>query len=161
MNRDGNITDWINELAFAPVDYQPDGPQDEWSQDCCGAQYFSQQATNRVATSAGMKFPDDMGLPERLVVLQKKMEAGDSLAQKIYETIGTYVGYGVAHYADFYELRHVLIFGAGTTGRGGDIILAKSLEVLKREFPELARIMSPPRPVVRTSPPCAGSRSPT
>ena len=138
VNRDGNITDWMNELAFAPVDYRPDGPQDEWSQDCCGAQYFSQQATNRVAISAGMKFPDQMGLPERLVVLQKKMEAGDPLAEQLYETIGAYVGYGVAHYADFYQLRHVLILGRVTTGHGGDVILAKSLEVLKRDFPELA-----------------------
>jgi predicted NBD/HSP70 family sugar kinase len=138
VNSDGNITGWMNELAFAPVDYRPDGPIDEWSRDCVGAQYFSQQATNRVATSAGMKFSDDMGLPERLVVLQKKMEAGDELARKIYETIGAYVGYGVAHYADFYDLKHVLILGRVTTGRGGDIILDKSLEVLRLDFPELA-----------------------
>ncbi len=138
VNGDGNITGWINELAFAPVDYRPDGPADEWSRDCCGAQYFSQQATNRVATSAGMKFPDEMGLPERLVNLQKKMDAGDPLAAQVYETIGTYVGYGVAHYADFYELKHVLILGRVTTGRGGEIILSRSLEVLRKDFPELA-----------------------
>lgn len=138
VNREGNITGWLNELAFAPVDYRENGPQDEWSGDCCGAQYFSQQATNRVATSAGMQFPKDMGLPERLVQLQKKMEGGDSLAQQIYETIGTYVGYGVAHYADFYDLKHVLILGRVTTGKGGDIILARALEVLRKEFPELA-----------------------
>jgi predicted NBD/HSP70 family sugar kinase len=142
VNTEGNITDWMNELAFAPVDYRPDGPVDEWSRDCCGAQYFSQQATNRVAVSAGMKFPEEMGLPERLVVLQKKMEAGDELAGKIYETIGAYVGYGVAHYADFYELKHVLILGRVTTGRGGDIVLAKSLEVLRQDFPELAGTIS-------------------
>ena len=138
VNREGNITGWLNELAFAPVDYRANGPQDEWSGDCCGAQYFSQQATNRVATSAGMQFPKEMGLPERLVQLQKKMEAGDSLAQQVYETIGTYVGYGVAHYADFYDLKHVLILGRVTTGKGGDIILARALEVLHKEFPELA-----------------------
>jgi len=101
VNRDGNITGWLNELAFAPVDYRLNGPQDEWSSDCVGAQYFSQQATNRVATSAGMEFPESMGLPERLVELQKKMTAGDPLAEQVYETIGTYVGYGVAHYARF------------------------------------------------------------
>jgi predicted NBD/HSP70 family sugar kinase len=138
VTRDGNITGWMNELAFAPVDYRSHGPEDEWSGDCVGAQYFSQQATNRVATSAGMTFPDDMGLPERLVALQKKMDAGDKLARQVYETIGTYVGYGVAHYAEFYELKHVLILGRVTTGPGGDIILARSLEVLRREFPELA-----------------------
>lgn len=138
VNHDGNITGWMNELAFAPVDYRPDGPLDEWSHDCCGAQYFSQQATNRVAINAGMKFPQDMGLPERLLVLQKKMDAGDELASRLYETIGAYVGYGIAHYADFYELRHVLILGRVTTGRGGDIILARSQEVLRRDFPHLA-----------------------
>ena len=142
VNRDGNITGWLNELAFAPVDYRPNGPKDEWSGDCVGAQYFSQQATNRVAVSAGMQFPDDMGLPERLVVLQKKMQQGDALAAQVYETIGTYLGYAVAHYADFYELKHVLILGRVTTGRGGDIILSKALEVLKTEFPDLAKTVS-------------------
>ncbi len=142
VNHEGNITGWLNELAFAPVDYRPNGPQDEWSGDCVGAQYFSQQATNRVAISAGMKFPDNMGLPERLVELQKKMATGDPLTAKLYETIGIYVGYGVAHYADFYELKHVLILGRVTTGKGGDIILSKALEVLRTEFPELARTIS-------------------
>jgi predicted NBD/HSP70 family sugar kinase len=66
------------------------------------------------------------------------MTAGDPLAAQVYETIGTYVGYGVAHYADFYELKHVLILGRVTTGKGGDIILAKAQEVLRMEFPELA-----------------------
>ncbi|HLJ85289.1 MAG TPA: ROK family protein [Candidatus Angelobacter sp.] len=142
VTREGNITGWLNELAFAPVDYRVNGPVDEWSGDCCGAQYFSQQATNRVALSAGMKFPQEMGLPERLVVLQQNMEAGDALAAQIYETIGVYVGYGVAHYADFYDLRHVLILGRVTTGRGGEIILAKATEVLEKEFPELATKVS-------------------
>jgi predicted NBD/HSP70 family sugar kinase len=138
VNHEGNITGWLNELAFAPVDYRENGPQDEWSGDCVGSQYFSQQATDRVAVSAGMKFPDAMGLPERLVELQKKMAGGDRLAEQVYETIGTYVGYGAAHYADFYGLRHVLILGRVTSGRGGDIILSKAQEVLRSDFPELA-----------------------
>ena len=42
---DGNITSWLNELAFVPVDYNPAAPTDEWSGDYgVGAQYFSQQA---------------------------------------------------------------------------------------------------------------------
>jgi predicted NBD/HSP70 family sugar kinase len=138
VNQEGNITGWLNELAFAPVDYRPDGPRDEWSGDCVGAQYFSQQATNRVAVGAGMEFPEKLGLPERLLGLQTKMASEDPMAAKVYETIGTYVGYGVAHYADFYGLKHVLILGRVTTGKGGDIILNKAQEVLRREFPELA-----------------------
>jgi predicted NBD/HSP70 family sugar kinase len=142
VNREGNITSWLNELAFVPVDYRPDGPLDEWSGDCCGSQYFSQQATNRVAMEAGMEFEAGLSLPERLVVLQQKMAAGDPAAAQVYETIGVYLGYGIAHYADFYELKHVLILGRVTTGPGGEIILNKSLEVLRREFPEIASFVS-------------------
>lgn len=142
VNREGNITTWLNELAFAPADYRQNGPVDEWSGDCCGAQYFSQQAVNRVAVSAGMQFPKEMGLPERLVAVQKKMEAGDPVVAKLYETIGTYVGYGVAHYADFYDLNYVLILGRVTTGKGGEIILDKAQEVIRTEFPELSRTIS-------------------
>jgi predicted NBD/HSP70 family sugar kinase len=140
---DGNITGWLNELAFAPIDYRANGPVDEWSGDTgCGVLYFSQQATNRVSIGAGMDFPADMPLPERLVVLQKKMAAGDDLARKVYETMGTFLGYGIAHYADFYELKHVLILGRVTTGQGGEIILKQSSDVLRAEFPELAARIS-------------------
>jgi predicted NBD/HSP70 family sugar kinase len=65
------------------------------------------------------------------------MHAGDPLARQVYETIGTYLGYGLAHYADFYHLKHVLILGRVTTGEGGDVILEKAKEVLKQDFPEI------------------------
>ena len=142
VNREGNITGWLNELAFVPVDYRPNGPLDEWSGDCCGAQYFSQQAVDRVASGAGMQFPEGLGLPEKLVTMQNKIKTGDPLAARVYETIGTYLGYGVAHYADFYDLKHVLILGRVTTGQGGDIIFRKALEVLRTEFPEIASAVS-------------------
>ena len=139
VNRHGNITGWLNELAFVPVDYRPDAPADEWSGDIgCGVQYFSQVGANRVATSAGMAFESGLGLPERLVVLQKKMQAGDPLAAGVYETLGTYLGYGVAHYAEFYDLRHLLILGRVTTGPGGEILLNRAKDVLKTDFPALA-----------------------
>jgi len=138
VNREGNITDWLNELAFAPVDYSSAGAVDEWSGDCCGVGYFSQQATAHLASRAGMKFPEGAGLPEKLVRLQEKMSAGDPLGSKVYETIGVYLGYGIAHYADFYEMNRVLILGRVTTGAGGEVILDKAREVLSREFPEIA-----------------------
>jgi hypothetical protein len=31
VTMDGNITSWLNELAFAPVDYSATAPADEWS----------------------------------------------------------------------------------------------------------------------------------
>jgi predicted NBD/HSP70 family sugar kinase len=79
-----------------------------------------------------------MGLPERLKEVQNLMAKGDERAARIYETIGVYFGYAIAQYADFYDFRHLLILGRVTTGKGGDIVLAKAREVLRKEFPELA-----------------------
>nr|MBC8389519.1 ROK family protein [Actinomycetota bacterium] len=59
-------------------------------------------------------------------------------ARKVFETIGYYLGYGVAHYAQFYEIETVLILGRVTSGEGGKIILQKAEHVLNEEFPELA-----------------------
>jgi len=67
------------------------------------------------------------------------MAKGDERAAKIYETIGVYLGYTIPHYADFYDFNHLLILGRVTTGKGGDIVIAKAREVLKQEFPEIAR----------------------
>jgi hypothetical protein len=33
----------------------------------------------------------------------------------------------------------MLILGRATTGKGGDIVLSKAREVLKKEFPEIAK----------------------
>lgn len=137
---DGNITSWLNELAFVPVDYNPAAPIDEWSGDYgVGAQYFSQQCVGRLMPAAGIDSPADMPLPERLKHVQSLMLDGDYRARKIYETIGTYVGYGVAHFAAFYDVRHVLVLGRVTSGPGGDEIVGGAREVLEVEFPELAR----------------------
>jgi predicted NBD/HSP70 family sugar kinase len=136
---EGNITTWLNELAFAPVDYNPHAPRDEWSGDYgVGAQYFSQQAVGRLLDVAGITVEPSMLLPEKLKQVQALMTEGDTRAAKIYQTIGTYLGYAIAHYADFYELRHVLILGRVTSGAGGDLIIAGAKEVLQMEFPELA-----------------------
>jgi predicted NBD/HSP70 family sugar kinase len=136
---EGFLTPWLNELAFAPVDYRPDAPRDEWSGDAgCGVQYFSQQAVSRLAGVAGFGFPADMALPEQLVAVQAAMKKGDPRARAIYETIGTYLGYTVAHYAGFYEIRNLLLLGRVTSGDGGAVMLERAAVVLRGEFPELA-----------------------
>ncbi len=137
----GRITCWLNELAFAPVDYRGDAPADEWSGDIgCGVQYFSQQGVARLAAAAGFGFPAEMPLAERLEQIQAKMQADDPVARQIFETIGTCFGYTLAHYAEFYELRHVLILGRVTSGEGGDIIIRNAEAVLHTEFPELSGV---------------------
>ena len=70
--------------------------------------------------------------------VQKLMEQGDSRAEKIYNSIGVCFGYTIARWCEFYSIEKLLILGRVTTGKGGDIILAKAGEVLKKEFPEYA-----------------------
>jgi len=136
----GELTTWLNELAFCPVDYDPEAPVDEWSGDRgCGAQYFSQQAVFRLAAEAGIKLDERLGPAQQLKFVQEMAQSGEERAKQIFETIGCYVGYGIAHYADFYVLRNVLILGRVTSGVGGSIILRQAQEVLRKEFPELAQ----------------------
>ena len=140
VTSDGNITSWLNELAFVPIDYNPAAPIDEWSGDYgVGAQYFSQQCVSRLMSAAGIDASADLPLPERLKQVQMLMLEGDYRAKRIYETIGAYLGYGVAHFAEFYDLRHVLVLGRVTSGPGGDVIVSGARTVLEIEFPELAR----------------------
>ena len=137
VDEGGHIRPWLNELAFAPVDYSGTAPRDEWSGDSgCGAQYFSQQAVARLAPAAGFDF-GAMPFPEQLVKVQEAMAAGDGRARKIYETIGTCFGYAIAHYADFYPISSLLILGRVTSGEGGEIIIREAEKVLSGEFPEL------------------------
>jgi predicted NBD/HSP70 family sugar kinase len=139
VNAEGNITSWINELAFVPVDYNPQAPTDEWSGDYgCNVQYFSQQCVGRLLAPAGIEADPSLPLPEKLKQVQKLMDKEDYRARKIYQTIGTYLGYAVAHFTDFYDLENVLILGRVTSGPGGDAIIAGAKEVLKVEFPELS-----------------------
>jgi predicted NBD/HSP70 family sugar kinase len=136
---DGNITGWLNELAFAPVDYNPGAPADEWSGDKgVGSLYFSQQCVFRLAPKAGIAIPAGVTDADKLKLIQERLEAGDEGAGKIWASIGCYMGYGIAHYADFYELKHVLILGRCTSGKGGSLIQAGANEVLRAEFPGLA-----------------------
>lgn len=139
VTADGNITSWLDELAFVPIDYHPGAATDEWSGDYgVGSQYFSQQCVGRLMPVAGIDAPSGMGLPDRLKLVQSLMAAGDPRAKRIYQTIGTYLGYGVAHFAGFYDLQHVLVLGRVTSGPGGDDIVRGAQEVLEAEFPDLA-----------------------
>jgi len=136
---EGTITSWLNELAFAPVDFNPAAPRDEWSGDYgVGAQYFSQQAVGRLLAPAGIEAEPAVGLPEKLRLVQSLMARGDERASKVYQTLGVYLGHGLAHYSDFYDFRNVLILGRVTTGAGGELLVATAKDVLRAEFPELA-----------------------
>jgi predicted NBD/HSP70 family sugar kinase len=139
INPAGKMTGWLNELAFAPVDLNPDAAVDEWSGDCgVGALYFSQQAVNKLLPAAGIPVAAELTLPERLKHVQGLMAEELASARSIYETIGVYLAHALPLYAGFYDMQHVLVLGRVTSGRGGGILLDRTREVLGSDYPELA-----------------------
>jgi len=139
VDENGNIAGWLNELAFVPVDYYEGSAVDEWSGDYgCGVKYFSQDAVIKLAPAAGIELDENASPAEKLKVVQKLMAQGDEGAKKIYESIGSYFGYGVAYYAYFYDIKHVLLMGRVSSGDGGTIIFETAKKVLAEDFPELA-----------------------
>ncbi len=143
VTAEGNITSWLNELAFPPVDFNPAGPLDEWSGDRgCGGEYFSQKAAIRLAKKAGIGLDLSQTPAEQLKFIQGLQEKRDPRARQIFETIGCYMGYGIAHYADFYDLKHVMLMGRVVSGGGGMIIQEGARQVLEEEFPDLSKRIS-------------------
>jgi predicted NBD/HSP70 family sugar kinase len=139
VDEKGNITGWLNELAFVPVDYNPSAMEDEWSGDIgCGVKYFSQDGVIKLAPNAGVDLDDSMSPADKLKQVQKLMGQGDDRARKIYQSIGCYLGYAIAYYAQFYDIGHVLLLGRVTSGTGGNILLDNAKDALAADFPELA-----------------------
>jgi predicted NBD/HSP70 family sugar kinase len=134
----GQLQGWLNELAIVPVDYNPAAVQDEWSGDRgMGVMYFSRKAVSRLMLLAGIRVARKMPLLERVECVAALLQQGDSRAVKIYETIGVYLGYALAHAADFYEFGDALILGSVMEEKAGDIVIDRARAVLKSEFPKL------------------------
>jgi len=136
----GNITGWLNELAFAPVDYRKsDKVTDEWSKGCgVGANFFSQQAVVRLAKNAEIELDSSLHFAEQLKEVQKLLAADDPRAIKIFKTIGMYLGHTIPHYSQFYDIKRILILGRVTSGNGGHIILTTANEILRSKYPKCA-----------------------
>ena len=147
VDENGNITGWLNELAFAPVDVNPDAMEDEWSGDIgCGVKYFSQDGVIKLAPAAGINLSPDLSPAEKLKEIQKLMESPNSPAEAIYRSIGVYLGHSLALYYHFYGFKHVLLLGRVMSGKGGDIILDTCKQVLADEYPEIAGKINPTLP---------------
>ena len=140
VDNHGNLTGWLNELAFVPADFNMESMVDEWSGDFgCGVKYFSQDAVIKLAPQAGIILDKSLTPAEKLKIVQKHLEEGHEGAKGIFESIGCYLGYSLAYYAEFYDIKHVLILGRVTSGEGGNLIQKKAEEVLNGEFPQLAK----------------------
>lgn len=141
INKDGGINGWLSELAFVPVDFNEGAMADEWSGDVgVGCKYFSQDAVIKLAEAGGYRFKDGATPAEKLKEIQALMEKDDPLARQIYEDIGVYLAYTLPFYAKFYDMKHVLLLGRVTGGKGGNILLDSCKKVLEEEYPEFAKL---------------------
>ena len=147
VNEEGCITGWLNELAFVPVDANPEAMEDEWSGDIgCGVKYFCQDGVIKLAPRAGIELDASLSPAEKLKVVQKLMEADDPRAAQVYESIGVYLAHALALYFDLYHFKHVLLLGRVMSGKGGDLILSRCKEVLADEYPEVNKAILPSLP---------------
>ena len=139
VDEKGNITGWLNELAFVPVDASPAAMVDEWSGDIgCGVKYFSQDAVIKLAPAAGINLAESLSPAEKLKEVQKLMETPGSPAEAIYRSIGVYLAHTLALYYDLYHYKYVLLLGRVMSGRGGDLLLETCKAALAEEYPEVA-----------------------
>jgi hypothetical protein len=137
VDQNGNITGWLNELAFTPVDASFAAPADEWSGDIgCGVHYFSQEAVIRLAAQAGVALAQQLTPGEKLQAVAELLAQNDPRIPAIYQSIGCYLGHTLPYYREFYGFRHVLLLGRVMSGRGGNLILETARRVLAEEYPE-------------------------
>ena len=143
VDREGRITGWLNELAFVPVDANPDAMRDEWSGDIgCGVKYFSQDGVIKLAPRAGIELDESLSPAEKLKVVQKLMEADDPRAAAVFRSLGCYLAHTLYYYNTLYGCENLLLLGRVMSGKGGDVLLESCREVLKDEYPALAETLS-------------------
>jgi len=147
VDEESRITGWLNELAFVPVDANPEAMRDEWSGDIgCGVKYFSQDSVIKLAPRAGIQLEEGASPAEKLKAVQALMAEDDPRAAQVYESIGVYLGHTLAYYYELYRCRHVLLLGRVMSGKGGDLILETAKKVLAEEYPELEGKLLPALP---------------
>ena len=142
VDKKGNVLGWFNELAFAPVDLAENAMMDEWSYDIgVGCKYFSQDAVIKLAPAAGIELDESLTPAEKLKAVQGLMEENDPRAEKIYRSIGVYLGHTMQLYSMFYDVEHMIVLGRVMSGKGGELILEECKRVMAEEYPALARKM--------------------
>jgi predicted NBD/HSP70 family sugar kinase len=154
-NADGNLLGWINEMCYIKLDLNPEAPTDPWTKGAhrgISHMYLGQRGATKLAHKV-VEVPENYKYPhpdmctikhedhaQCLKLIQKGMAdpAQEPKVRQLYETVGVYLGYGLAQYCEFYKIDHVMILGRVSKGKGGDLMLDVAKEVLQTEFPEYA-----------------------
>jgi len=138
VDKDGCLSNWISELAFAPVDASPDAAMDDWSRDIgVGVQYFCQEAVIKLAPTAGIPLAQYDTPAKKLKAVQVLLDDGHEGAAAIFRSIGCYLGHTTPYYNTTYNADSILLLGRPVSGKGGDIILETAQAVLRDEYPEV------------------------
>ncbi|MCL2227827.1 MAG: ROK family protein [Oscillospiraceae bacterium] len=138
VDKAGNLSNWISELAFAPVDVSPEAAMDDWTRDVgVGVQYFCQEAVIKLSGAAGISLEGYDTPAKKLKAVQNLLDKENEGAEAIFRSIGCYLGHTAPFYYDVYKSESMLLLGRVVSGKGGDIILETATAVLRDEYPEL------------------------
>lgn len=133
IDKNMGIDGYLNELAFVPVDANPDADSDEWSGDKgVGCLYHSQDGVIRLAAEAGIDLSAQATPAQKLKVVQALADRGDPAAAQIFLRMGDYYGYSILWFAQFYSIRKVVFLGRVASGTGGELVLDRATQILDR-----------------------------
>ena len=128
----GQITGWLNELAFLPVDLSLDAPVDPWSGDRgVGERYFSQEGVLRIAEQAGLA-PEGETPAQRLQWVQRLADSGHERALAVFSKLGRLLGQTLPWYRRLLGCENVLLLGRVISGAGGEELARSCREELAR-----------------------------
>ena len=145
VDKEGNLSNWLSELAFAPVDASPDAAEDIWTHDIgVGVQYFCQEAVIKLAPAAGIELGEYDTPAKKLKAVQDLLAEGHTGAAAIFRSIGCYLGHTIPYYYESYHAENVLLYGRVVSGEGGDIVLEEAKRVLQEEYPDCPAILMLP-----------------
>ena len=130
------LHDYLSELSIVPIDLSEKGVKDEYLKDIgVGSKYFSQEAVIRLSEKLGVKYPTNISKREKLKHFQELFIEDKEKYKIVYQTIGEYLGYSLAYYFEFYDVKNVFLFGR-VLSFGGDIIVDTAKSIIDSEFPK-------------------------
>ena len=139
VDAEGRLSDWMNEIAFMPVDASPLAAKDDWSGDAgLAVQYFCQEAAIKLSKAAGISFGGNDTPAQKLEAVQSLLEEGHEGAAAIFRSIGCYLGHTAPLYNEIYGTEAILLLGRVMSGEGGNIIVKTANAVLEDEYPEIS-----------------------
>lgn len=137
----GQITGWLNELAFLPVDLSQNAPVDPWSGDAgVGERYFSQEGVLRLAGQAGLA-PEGVTPAEKLRRVQDLADGGDERALWAFSRLGRLLGQTLPWYRRLMGCENVLLLGRVISGAGGEALARSCRAELKRSGEEIELLL--------------------